>query len=173
MRLISRLVLAAAFAALPAALAMASCSTGAAGVDACRAIEAYRCQVAPLCTPGFDVDRCTRYYRDACLNGIQNTTLTVDPNTLAQGCVDALKIVAACATSGGDSPCPGAVLEAGVTTCGALATTSPTACNLLLDCPEDLAACNFVAAPPDDAGTDGDAAAADATADATTDAASE
>ena len=40
--------------------------------------------------------------------------------------------------------------------------------NLILDCPEDLAACNFVAAPIDDAGAD----AADAGADAA-DAASE
>jgi len=165
-RLISRLVLAAALATPP--VVVASCSTGAVGVSACTTIEEYRCTIAPLCTPGFDVDQCQRFYRDACLNGIQNTTLTTNPSTLAPACVSALQAVAASAADGGaNSPYPAAELVPGVA-CAGLMTSDPTACDVILDCPEALPDCNFVAAPLD-AGTDGDAdAAAEDSGDAAT-----
>jgi hypothetical protein len=152
-RLIPRLILAAALAALPAGFALASCATDAQGVDACRKIEEARCQVAPLCSPGFDVDRCTRFYRDQCLVGIQNTTNTTDPNTLAQPCVDAINAAAACATAdGGATVCPGADLVPDAS-CTEVSPSDPTACNVILFCPEVLAACAFTALPAD-AGTD-------------------
>ncbi len=162
MRLTSRLLLAVALV-VPPAIVAASCSTGAAGVAACTTIEEYRCTIAPTCTPGFDVGACQRFYRDACLNGIQNTTLTVDPSTLAAGCVSALGVVAASATAGGgNDPYPVADLMPDAS-CAALTTADPTACDIILDCPELLPACNFVASPPD-AGTDADAATEDADA---------
>ena len=165
MRLISRLLLAVALATPPAVVVVASCSTGAEGVAACTTIEEYRCTIAPLCTPGFNVPECQRFYRDACLNGIQNTMPSGDLGTLASGCVSALQVAAACASAGGgNSPCAGASLvpDAG---CASLTTTDPTACDLILDCPEALTACNFVATPFD-AGADGDADAAVEDADA-------
>jgi hypothetical protein len=149
--------------AVPPAIVAASCSTGAVGTAACTTVEDYRCTIAPLCTPGFDVDACQRFYRDACLNGIQNTTLTVNPSTLAPACVSALGVVAASAADGGaNSPYPLADLVPDAS-CAALTTLDPTACDLILDCPELLPACNFVASPPD-AGTDADAATEDADA---------
>lgn len=168
-----RLILAALLAALPFGFALSSCSTDAVGVDACRKIEEARCQVAPLCSPGFDVDRCTRFYRDQCLNGIQNPAPLADPNTLAQPCVDAINAAAACAQSGGgNQTCPGLSLVP-YATCTETTPSDPTACNVILYCPEALAACNFVATA--DAGTDADAdtdggdASTDDAGDASTD----
>jgi hypothetical protein len=164
-RLFARLLLAAVLATPPAIVALASCSTGAVDVAACNTIEDYRCQIAPLCTPSFDVDRCLRFYRDACLNGIQNATPpNGDQNALANGCVSALGTVAACADAGTGSACPGATLVPNASCAPAANPASPTACELILDCPEALQACNFVAMPPD-AGTDA-AASTTSTTDA-------
>ena len=145
MRLVVRLLLAAAGASLPVGLALMSCGTGAVGVDACHTIEYARCTLAPACTPSFDVDRCMRFYRDECLLGIGNSDAGGDLNAQAAACVADLQAVAACVSGDGgcgivpDAPCP--------EDNGAPAT----ACSILLACPEVLASCAFVAAP--DAGT--------------------
>ncbi len=58
---------------------LAACGTSAVDVDACRQIEAARCQRAPSCnisvepphrTSGSDIDGCIRFYNDACLHGL-------------------------------------------------------------------------------------------------------
>jgi hypothetical protein len=150
--------LALGFAALPAGVAALSCSTDAVGVDACRKIEEARCQLAPMCTANFDSARCTRFYRDECLVGIQNTTNT-DNNALstsAQNCVNALNAVAMCA-GGGDGGC--LALDVLPNASCTAASMPPTPCNVILFCPEVLGECSFVEAPVD-------AGAADAAADA-------
>ncbi len=154
MRAWTRLLLAVASAAVPVALAAsfgASCSTGSLGVDACRQIEEARCGLAPACTPGFDVDRCQRYYRDECLNGIQNATSPVDPGTLAPACIDALNSVAGCLdASTSSAACEALVPDASCYEVDAAATV----CNVILACPEALAACAFVGTEVPDAGID-------------------
>jgi hypothetical protein len=123
--------------------------------------------MGPLCTPGFDVARCNRFYRDQCLVGIQNTTDTSndDLNAAATKCVAALQAAAACAADGGSAaPCPGLALIPDAS-CTEVTPSDPTACNVITACPEVLQDCNFVAAPPD-AGTD---AAASSATDAASD----
>lgn len=168
MRQVARLLVAAVFAALPAGVALASCSTDAQGVEACRAIESARCQVAPLCSDSFvggfgadQVDKCLRFYRDECLVGIEAPEAgTPDPTA----CVAAINAAAACVKDGGPgAACPEvARVDTG---CGPDASLAPTPCNLIAVCPEVLAACNFVTAP--DAGVVADTGStADTGADA-------
>jgi hypothetical protein len=151
-RWLPRLLLAVGLAALPAGVAVLSCGTGAVGVDACRTIEEARCQLAPMCSPTmFDVGRCTRFYRDECLVGIQDTTIT-DNNALAtdaQNCVAALNAIAACGA--GDAGCAALDLVPDASCAdGGYDPTSP--CNVILYCPEVLGECSFVVQPAD-AGT--------------------
>jgi len=75
-------------AALALGLATALACTDPVGVDACRQIEAARCESATGCgidlskpvhrgdSPSLDVGACKRYYDDACLHGL---VTTVDP----------------------------------------------------------------------------------------------
>ena len=162
MRPLARLLLAAALAAIPIGLALASCGSDADGVAACRQIEAARCDLAPACSPGFDVASCTLFYRDACLVGIANADAGDVTSDIAP-CIAALK---ACGTADGsaDLGCPGQLLYDGATCLADGGTEIPaTPCNIIMVCPEVLASCHFVAALPD-AGADADAA--DATDDA-------
>lgn len=167
MRLVARLVLALASAGLPVALALASCTTDAANVDGCRLIESARCDLAPACSPGFDVDACKRFYRDECLVGTGAADAS-DTNA-PQACVDALQACAA-ADAGGDAGCPGLVAAP---QCSGDAGDLPlNSCNVVMVCPQALAACAWVVATPvvADAGSDADAAdATDDAADATDD----
>jgi hypothetical protein len=151
-RLAARLLLALASAGLPAALALASCSTDAENVDGCRLIEYARCDLAPACDPTVDVAVCKRFYRDECLVGTGNVDAS-DTNA-PQACVDALNACAA-ADAGGDGGCPGLAENARCTT-DQLPLTS---CNIVMRCPEVLAACAWVQAAPvtADAGSDADA----------------
>ncbi len=166
MRLLGRLLLVAAVAALPAAIALASCGTDAEGIDACRQIEETRCDLAPTCSPGFDVQSCILFYRDECLVGLQNNTIgEPDEATVIQPCITALDEVAACASGagsvdGGDGGCPGlGILVEMDASCPAPdgGTIEITPCNVLLNCPQVLYACAFVAGVPSaDAGDGGD-----------------
>jgi hypothetical protein len=171
-RQVARLLVAAFFAALPAGYTLASCSTDAQGVEACRAIESARCQVAPLCSASFaggftadQVDQCLRFYRDECLVGVEAPEAGAPDPT---ACVAAINAAAACVADGGPgAPCPEVALaDAG---CGPDASLMPTPCNLIAVCPEALMACNFVAAPDAgvavDTGTDTGTDAADATSE--------
>jgi hypothetical protein len=169
-RLLARLLVVAAFASLPAGIAFLSCSTGAVGVQACQSIEFARCVQAPLCTPGFNVNQCELFYRDECLVGIENSTPDADPSTLAPACVQALDAVAACVQMGADAGCFAGYLAFDASpdaACNDFSTDASLGCNLILNCPEALTACNFLAALPD-GGSDADADA-EATVDADAD----
>lgn len=175
------LALAAAAFVLPLAFAAPGCASDAVGIDSCRQIESKRCELAPQCAafakaqPGgqglpvvessSDVERCQEFYRDQCLNGIENASDPTHPPTQDQvnACITAIMAAAACAASPTLAKCPGADLMS-----TALVNQAP--CNVVLYRPEDLAACAFVMQPAD-AGVDApsDAATtidADATADA-------
>ena len=166
-RLFARLLLAAMAAALPVGLALTSCGSGAVGVSACQQIELARCQLAPSCDPTFDVTRCELFYRDECQNGIQNADAGGDLNAQAALCVTALQGQLACLDAGNSAACLSAVPSG--TFCNE-ADAAATACTVILDCPEVLAACAYLATPVVDAGSDADAATVDAS-DAADDAA--
>lgn len=157
MRPVARILLAALFAAVPAGLAAVSCGTDAQNVDACRQIEGARCEVAPACSAGFDVDRCKRFYRDECLVGIGNADAG-DVTNLIQPCIKALQACAA-ADASAEAGCPGQALHEAAKCHDTQGTVlEPTACNILMHCPEVLEACNWAAKPPAtaaDGGTDG------------------
>jgi hypothetical protein len=97
----------AAFAVAAAAFAPA-CSNDAVGIEACRAIEAARCEAAFACegdTPSFgiateeQVENCKTFYIDHCLVGIENTEDDdISPDT-ADNCVLAIQAVHACQTA--------------------------------------------------------------------------
>ena len=137
-RSLARLLLAAASAALPLGLAALSCGTDAVGVDACRQIETARCNLAPACgMPSFDVGKCTRFYRDECLLGIANASDgggSTDPTA----CITALQGCAAVDASTAPG-CPGQASHPGAKCLnGLVEIPSPTACDIVLHCPEVL-----------------------------------
>lgn len=148
MRSLARLLLAAAFAALPLGLVALSCGTDAVAVDACRQIETARCKLAPACgMPSFDVAGCTRFYRDECLVGIANAS-DGGGSTDPAACITALQGCAAGDASTAPG-CPGQALHPGAKCLnGLVEIPSPTACDIVLHCPEVLEACHFVAAVP-------------------------
>jgi hypothetical protein len=158
-RLLARLLVAAMAAALPVALALTSCGTDAVGVTACQQIELARCQLAPSCTPGFDVTRCELFYRDECENGIQNADAGGNLTTQAAPCVAALKAEVACIDAEDSGACQTAVPSG--TLCQET-DAAATACSVILSCPEVLAACAYLATPIVDAGVDADADTDDA-----------
>ena len=73
---------------------------------------------------------------------------------------------AACADGGGNSLCPGLALVPDAS-CTEVSPSDPTACNLIIHCPEAIAACSFVATPAD-AGVDTAVEAATDAGDAAT-----
>ncbi len=158
-RVLSRAVAAAVCALLPAGIAATSCGTDAVGVTACREIEYARCAAAPLCTQGFNTAECERFYYNFCLVGVQDLEAGADPNTLWGPCVTAIGAVADCVNAPASSvTCHQLIPDASCLEVDAGAN----ACNIILDCPEVLPACAFVAAPVTDAG---DAASTTCTVD--------
>jgi hypothetical protein len=152
-RLVARLLIAAAVASLPVGLALMSCGSSAVGITACREIEVARCNVAQVCEPGFNVGACTQYYNDECLVGIENpsdagdTVLTME----ATPCVNAIDQLAACIDAGTSiEACTGllTLVDAGLE-CGDASPEAgpPDGCQVLTVCPELLTNCNFVATP--------------------------
>jgi hypothetical protein len=78
------------------ATAIASC-TVVVGIEQCRTIETARCQSAARC--GFSEDevlRCTEFYHDQCLHGIENASEPPGDSD-AKLCVDAIRRGAGCA----------------------------------------------------------------------------
>ncbi len=147
-------------AALPAGLALTSCGTAAVGVAACQQIELARCKLAPSCDPSFDVTRCELFYRDECEVGIQNADAGGNLTTQAGPCVAQLQSMVACIDEADSGACQ-ALLPSG-TFCGET-DAAATACTVILDCPEVLADCAYLATPVVDAGADVvDATTADA-----------
>ena len=81
-----------------------ACSTGAVGVDACRAIESARCDAVPACEgddPSFgivteeQIRNCKVFYNDHCLHGLENTEEDPSQDTI-DDCVAAVALVAQC-----------------------------------------------------------------------------
>lgn len=149
-------------AALAVALAFGStepgCGTDAAGVDACRQIENARCAATAKCPSlGIDPEKCTSFYRDECLHGIENASHTPADSEI-KACVDAINAAAACAaTAKTIVDCPGAPLGTNAPVCiDGRSNQSLTPCEVIGQCAHVLAACAWVngAAAPD-AGSDG------------------
>lgn len=143
-----------------------ACTTGAVGVEACRSIEAARCEALRACpvalggyTTDAQVNACTLFYRDECLHGVESKAAPSDNE--ANACVAAVRATAACAKAGADSldGCAGAELETGDPK-----AISP--CAVILSAVDQLKACSFVdaadaGAADADAGKDSGDAAAD------------
>lgn len=80
------------------------CGTDAVGIEACRQVEAARCDIAPTCA-GFDgspnlktdeqVKNCREFYSDHCLLGLENTKADVGQAEI-DACVKALKQTSKC-----------------------------------------------------------------------------
>jgi hypothetical protein len=132
--------------------AAVACGNGAVGVQACRDIEAARCEAAPSCPAslpagegtdlaspvptGDPVAACVRYYNDACLHGLATS---VAPSTVAvNDCVSAIQAAGKAAAKGNTAACATIVS------------------------PQNVAACAFLI--PVDAGTTADSAATSADA---------
>lgn len=166
MRLVARLLFVAVVAAVPVGLAVISCGTDADGVDACRAIESTRCNLAQACEPSsFSVQSCESFYYDECLVGVENPDAgnPVNPQWVTN-CVNDLGTVSKCASLDSCNvmldgyPCGDAGADAGL----------PTPCEVITVCPEVLTNCGFVVTP--DAGTDAGEDAGEDAADAAEDA---
>lgn len=134
------------------ALVAPGCSTGAVGIDACRAIESTRCDAAPLCEdsdPSFgiateeQVSNCKVFYNDACLVGLENVDEEPTQDTV-DDCVAAVTKTGACKTAGAKTM---AECEDGPTMVGGSEELAP--CEVLAS-PESLKDCAFVAATDDD-----------------------
>lgn len=144
--------------AVPAALAafFSGCGTDAVGIDACRRIEDFRCLAAPHCAAGFgedDVASCKAFYEDQCLHGLENNERSPSDGEVS-ACIDALNRAVVCRDSGMATMegCSDIPLAAGV------AASAVAPCTIVMQHPEYLAACAFVAKPVDalptpDAGT--------------------
>jgi hypothetical protein len=144
-----------------AALA-ASCGTDAVGIDACRQIELARCDEAPVCAAGFDVDRCREIYRDQCLHGIENTAHPPSDAEIAD-CVAAIKAVSACKQRGAAT-----MKDCDVPLADGVVPSTLSPCDVLMSDAHLLQKCAFAAAPADAGAAPPQAvdAASDAPADA-------
>lgn len=141
-------------------IAFGGCGTSGVGVDACRKIEAARCNASAACgATEAEVTHCNDVYRDQCLYGIQNANAEPSDQSAA-ACVSALSAVEACARAGTMSmdACGAAPLIA-----TAIPTTAP--CQIILRNPELLQACSFVAAPASADGGSPDTGSADDASD--------
>ncbi len=130
--------------ALVSLLAPTSCGSDAVGVDACRTIETARCNAATAC--GFADDKvqsCTLFYRDQCLDGVENADAGTPVTATIDACVAAVNATATCAKAGAKTiqGCAGAALIAG-------ADTTLTPCVVLQEKVDLLAACNFASLVP-------------------------
>jgi hypothetical protein len=123
-----------------------ACDTGAAGIEACRQIEAVRCEQAPVCfgdpagttiQTEDQVANCKTFYQDHCLVGTESAT-DVDQDVI-DACTAAIEAAAKCKTKKAKTigVCDGA--PAVVSGAAGL-----TPCEVLAD-PENLKACKFVA----------------------------
>jgi hypothetical protein len=128
----------------PVALA-AACGTDAIGIDACQKIEQFRCDLAPYCAAGTteeDTASCKVFYRDQCQHGLENNERTPS-NGEVDACLDALNRAASCHVSGRATlaECPDIALASGIV------GSAVAPCTLVMEHPEYLAACAFIAKP--------------------------
>lgn len=139
-RLFWSVLLAWAFAALSL-----DCDRGATGVDACKRIEARRCEQAVGCTETLadedDVPACRLFYRDQCLFGMADGAA---PDELAtEQCLLAIDEAGSCKGAAAISECAAPpALVVGID------PAATTACQLVVSNPEHLLACSFLLAAP-------------------------
>jgi hypothetical protein len=149
--------MAVAVLALPAFVALTSCGTNAVAVEACRQIEAARCDAMQACGLSADAAAaCSSFYHDQCLHGVENPKPDAGTATI-DACVAAIRATAACARAGAAdmAACPAAPL-----TSSADAALKP--CDVIGKNAHLLSDCAFVVALSD--GGASDAAASDAAA---------
>jgi len=89
-------VLALASALTALGLTAGGCGTKAVGVEACRDIEAARCEAAQYCGRIDDVAACERFYRNHCLHGLAKGVET-PPNDVVDACVATIEKAGECA----------------------------------------------------------------------------
>jgi hypothetical protein len=151
-----------AAAVLPALAWVApGCGTDAVGIEACRAIELARCDVAPRCagyegSPAIETEEevanCRTFYRDHCLLGLENTEAAPGQGEV-DACVDAIERTSACGSPGSST-----MQECGVELRdGDDGSLAP--CRVLQE-PERLRACAWLEPPPEDEGQGGGGATA-------------
>lgn len=135
--------------ALLVASLQGGCGGSAVGVEACRKIEATRCNALTACgKTEAEAAYCNELYRDQCLYGIENAA-SEPTDGMVSACVSALQAVETCARAGAKTmvDCPTATL---------IASASPqiTPCQIIQRNPELLASCSFIAAPADAGATE-------------------
>ncbi len=157
-RLALRLVLAVAVAAGPIWFGVTGCGTDAVGVDICRQLEDFRCDnVEYACgtQQNFTVDGCERYYRDACLAGLENTDAGGTDTDAIKACTDSLTDVMNCAHAGGSLAACGIHLTSDLVIDGGTQSTNIyTPCDIFKSLPYLLPNCAFVVGGGS-SGTDG------------------
>src|SRR5262249_54486526 len=125
------------------------CGTDAVGIDACRQIEAVRCDVAPACKGDEDtfginteeqIANCKTLYLDHCLLGLENPDAEEPSQSKAAKCIKAIKAAADCKKAKVETmaDCEDAPVIEG--------QTELTPCQALHEV-EKLQACTFVKKP--------------------------
>jgi len=131
-------------------IGFAGCSTDAVAIEACRAIEAARCEAAPNCedtdsafgisTPE-QVENCKTFYIDGCLVGVENPQAAPSAKE-TDLCVATISALGACKAKGTEiGECR--VGDKLVTLFDPEGDAALTACELLQE-PERLKACSFI-----------------------------
>src|SRR6185295_6846796 len=102
----------------------------------------------------FDVEHCSRFYRDECLVGIENVDAGAPTDSQVSACIAAIKATEDCQSKGIKTmdDCPAAPLA------NPQSSGGDDPCTVIKASPELLRDCAFVAAPPPapvaEAGTD-------------------
>lgn len=130
------------------------CSTGAVGVDDCRAIEQVRCEEAVACGTIEDVEACRRYYRNHCLHGL--AVESRPPTDERDECITAIRRAGVCAREqGADTPLDSC--DEGPPAEALPEETLQTTCDVVAR-PWDVTACAFLNPVRDDGTGEGGAA---------------
>lgn len=157
-----RTAAAAVLSTLSAFLVASGCGSDAVGVDACRDIEAARCEAAQHC--GFldeSVEQCQRFYRDHCLHGIKSGK---EPGDIAlDRCIGAIQKAGQCAKDG----------KATLVDCQWGGETPLTTPCEVVQFPQDIEECGFLREEELDASVPGADTGSDSSPDAPADAATD
>lgn len=142
------------------AFSLTFCDNGALGQDACRAIEAKRCEILSGCA-GFDLDEasevtaCKLYYRDQCIFGLAADVVQEPDGPMLDRCLAALDAAAACKGGDGtlascdDPPALDASYDPDKGVDGPVDVTTATACEVI-NYPSYLTECAFLQAVPEE-----------------------
>lgn len=132
------------------------CGTNAKNVEECRQIELARCRAAEQCGQIDDVAACERYIADECRHGFPEG---LEPSgSSISACVKAIDDVGACAKREGKKTAPGDCARSSLTS-----AATDNVCELV-EHPEEIPRCSFLAPAKDEDDADDDQVA-DAAAD--------